>query len=74
EKPFGEWNEMEIQVHGSEKAVFILNGEVVHEITNFIQNDKDGKEIPLAMGRIGLQAEWAELMYRKIRIKELKPE
>ncbi|MDB4740191.1 DUF1080 domain-containing protein [Akkermansiaceae bacterium] len=74
EKPFGEWNEMEIQVHGSEKAVFILNSEVVHEITNFIQNDKDGKEIPLAMGRIGLQAEWAELMYRKIRIKELKPE
>ena len=74
EKPFGEWNEMEIQVHGSEKAVFILNGEVVHEITHFIQNDKDGNEVPLAKGRIGLQAEWAEIMYRKIRIKELKPQ
>lgn len=74
EKPMGEWNEMEIQVHGSEKAVFIFNGEVVHEIKNFTQKDKDGKVVPLNKGRIGLQAEWAEIMYRNIRIKELKPE
>ena len=74
EKPRGEWNEMEIQVHGSKKATFIFNGEVVHEITNFTQKDKDGKVVPLEKGRIGLQAEWAELMYRNIRIKELKPE
>ncbi|MGJ8725885.1 MAG: 3-keto-disaccharide hydrolase [Roseibacillus sp.] len=74
ENPKGEWNEMEIQVHGSEKAVFILNGEVVHEITNFTQKNKEGETVPLEKGRIGLQAEWAELMYRNIRIKELKPE
>ena len=74
EKPMGEWNEMEIRVHGSEKATFIFNGEVVHEITNFTQKDKDGNTVPLEKGRIGLQAEWAELMYRNIRIKELKPE
>jgi len=73
EKPKGEWNEMEIQVHGAEKATFILNGKVVHEITNMTQK-KNGKTVPLEKGRIGLQAEWAELMYRKIRIKELKPE
>jgi len=70
EKPHGEWNEMEIQVHGSEKAIFILNGEVVYEITDFTQ-DVDGEKLPLEKGRIGLQAEWAELMYRNIRIKEL---
>ncbi|MDB4409179.1 DUF1080 domain-containing protein [Akkermansiaceae bacterium] len=74
EKPKGEWNEMEIQVHGSKKAVFILNGEVVFEITNFTQKDKDGKVVPLEKGKIGLQAEWAELKYRNIRIKELNPE
>lgn len=74
EKPKGEWNEMEIQVHGSEKAVFILNGEVVHEISNFTQKNKEGEVVPLEKGRIGLQAEWAELMYRNIRIKELKAE
>jgi len=71
EKPMGEWNEMEIQVHGSEKAIFIFNGVKVFEITDFTQKDKDGKTIPLAKGHIGLQAEWAEILYRNIRIKEL---
>lgn len=74
EKPHGEWNEMEIRVHGSEKATFVFNGEVVHEITNFTQKNEAGEKVPLEKGRIGLQAEWAELMYRNIRIKELKPE
>ncbi len=74
EKPKGEWNEMEIRVHGSKKATFIFNGEVVHEITNMTQKDQNGKRVPLEKGRIGLQAEWAELLYRNIRIKELKAE
>lgn len=73
EKPKGEWNEMEIQVHGSEKAIFILNGEQVHEIRNFTQK-KDGETVPLGEGHIGLQAEWAEILYRNIRIKEMEKE
>jgi len=52
EKAKGEWNEMEIRVHGSEKATFILNGEVVLETFNFTQK-KDGKTVPLDKGRIG---------------------
>jgi len=71
EKPMGEWNEMEIQVYGSERAVFIFNGVKVFEITDFTKKDKDGNVVPLAKGRIGLQAEWAEILYRNIRIKEL---
>lgn len=71
EKPKGEWNEMEIQVHGSEKATFILNGEVVLETFDLTQKNEAGETIPLEKGHIGLQAEWAELMYRNIRIKEL---
>ncbi|MBK1832498.1 3-keto-disaccharide hydrolase [Roseibacillus ishigakijimensis] len=74
EKPKGEWNEMEIHVHGSEKATFILNGEVVLETFNFTQKNEAGERVPLEKGRIGLQAEWAELLYRNIRIKELQPE
>ncbi|MGJ8677671.1 MAG: 3-keto-disaccharide hydrolase [Akkermansiaceae bacterium] len=70
EKPFGEWNQMEIQVHGSEKAVFILNDEVVYEISNITQKVA-GVVKPLEKGHIGLQAEWAELLYRNIMIKEL---
>ena len=75
EKPTGDWNEMELHVHGSEKATFIFNGEVVLETTNFTQKkEKDGEKTPLEKGRIGLQAEWAEIMYRNIRIKELPSE
>ncbi|CAA6679179.1 MULTISPECIES: DUF1080 domain-containing protein [unclassified Lentimonas] len=74
EKPKGEWNEMEIRIHGSEKATFILNGEVVLETFNLVQTQKDGTTLPLNKGHIGLQAEWAELMYRNIRIKELPQE
>ena len=75
EKPKGQWNEMEIHVHGSEKATFMLNGEVVLETFNFTQKKKkDGEKTPLDKGHIGLQAEWAELMYRNIRIKELPAE
>ena len=70
EKPMGEWNEMEIRVEGANKATFIFNGKVVHEIFNLKQK-VDGKKVPLEKGRIGLQAEWAEILYRNIRIKEL---
>ena len=70
EKPKGEWNEMEIRVHGSEKATFILNGQVVLETNHFHFKDKEGNTSALKKGRIGLQAEWAELMYRNIRIKD----
>ena len=74
EKPKGEWNEMEIRVHGAEKATFIFNGEVVYEITNMKQKNKEGEFVPLEKGHIGIQAEWAELLYRNIRIKELPAE
>ena len=49
----------------------MLNGQVVHEIMN-IQKMEGGKLVPLTKGFIGIQAEWAEVLYRNIRIKELK--
>ena len=73
EKPKGQWNEIEIRVNGSEKATFILNGEVVLETFDFYFTDESGNKVPLEKGHIGLQAEWAELMYRNIRIKDLSP-
>ncbi len=69
--PKAGWNEMEIRVEGSKKATFILNGEVVLELSNFTQENDKGERVPLEKGRIGLQAEWAEILYRNIRIKEL---
>ena len=74
EKPKGQWNEIEIRVLGSKQATFVLNGEVVLETFNFTQKDKEEVKSPLSKGHIGFQAEWAELMYRNIRIKELPAE
>jgi hypothetical protein len=73
EKPKGQWNEMEIQVRGAESAIFILNGETVLEVYDMHTVSGENGEIrtPLTSGRIGLQAEWAELLYRNIRIKQL---
>jgi hypothetical protein len=65
---------MEIRVHGSEKATFILNGETVLELFDMKQKNEAGEIVPLSKGHIGLQAEWAELLYRNIRIKELPAE
>jgi hypothetical protein len=73
EKPLGEWNEITLTVRGGEEAIFELNGKVVNRIGK-MTHEVDGKRVPLQKGRIGLQAEYAELMYRNIRIKELNPD
>jgi hypothetical protein len=72
ERPHGEWNEVTLTVRGGKEAVFELNGHVVNRIKN-LTYAVDGKRVPLEKGRIGLQAECAEMMYRNIRIKEFSP-
>lgn len=72
EKPHGEWNEITLTVHGGDEAVFELNGKVVNSISS-MSSLVDGERVPLAKGRIGLQAEYAELLYRNIRSKSSRP-
>lgn len=70
ERPHGQWNQIEIRVYGAERALFFLNGVQVLEIRDFGRTEEEGV-FPLSQGRIGFQAEWAEIYYRNIRIKEL---
>lgn len=72
EKPHGEWNLAEVIVRGSEKAEFILNGKLLNVIHNMKFKDSDGEWKPLDKGHISIQAEWAELQYRTIRIKKIE--
>ncbi|MFK7850528.1 MAG: DUF1080 domain-containing protein [Akkermansiaceae bacterium] len=72
EKPLGEWNLAEVIVHGSKKAEFILNGKTLNVIHNFKYLDADRNWKPLEKGHISIQAEWAELQYRTIRVKKIK--
>ena len=63
---------VEIRVEGDQKATFFLNGEKVLEVWQM--EKKEGRAyVPLSAGRIGLQAEWAEIFYRNIRVKQLRP-
>lgn len=70
-QPHGEWNLAELVVHGSERAEYFLNGESVNEVTNMRYLDEEGEWQPLTSGHISLQAEWAEIEYRMVRIKKL---
>ena len=71
EKKFGQWNEITVTVKSGEEAIFELNGEVVNR-TGAMTYVVDDQRVPLTKGRIGLQAEYAEVLYRNIRIKEIR--
>ena len=59
------WNEVLLKVRGN-SAKYYLNGVLVNEITNATYGG-----LTNTSGFIALQAEYAELIYRKIKIKEL---
>lgn len=61
EKPFGEWNEMEITCQAGTITV-VVNGRKVNE----------AKNCNLTKGRIGLQAEGTEIHFKEIVIRPLR--
>lgn len=67
----GEWNVADIIVYGSARAEFHLNGRMVNEARNLRKKLSSGDWVPLDGGRIALQAEWAEIEYRVVRVREL---
>ncbi len=60
EKPYGEWNTVEV-ISFNGKCVHIVNGVVVNY----------GENSSLIGGRILLQSEFAELYYRNIKLRDL---
>lgn len=64
------WNVVELTVHGSESAEYSVNGAIVNTLFDFECNVSGNWE-PLDSGPIALQAEWAELYFRNVKIKVL---
>lgn len=60
EKPFGEWNTVEI-ISYKGKCVHIVNGVVVNA----------GEEASTPSGRILLQSEYAEVYYKNVKLRKL---
>ena len=69
-----EWNTLEIVVRG-DTATYIVNGFVNMRVTGLRRWDAATESwAALDHGKIALQAEYAELFYRNIRIRPLTPE
>lgn len=68
------WNTVEVIVRG-DTSTHIVNGFVNMRTKNLKAWDSAKKAwVPLTHGKIALQAEYAELYYRNIRIRPLTPE
>ncbi|WP_416305138.1 3-keto-disaccharide hydrolase [Neptunicella sp. SCSIO 80796] len=69
EKPFGEWNTLEL-ICFEGQSLHIVNGQVVMVLKNS-RYQQDGVSKPLVEGKIQLQSEAAEIFYRQIEIRTL---
>jgi len=64
------WNVVELTVHGSKDAEYKVNGTVVNGVTDMECDEGQGFK-PLDHGPIAVQAEFAEVYFRNIKIKVL---
>jgi hypothetical protein len=71
ERPVGEWNRIDLYVVG-DKAVHVVNGEPVVIVSDLVRVDPaTGRRTPLTKGRIQLQSEGAETLFRNIMIEPI---
>lgn len=69
EKPSGEWNTLDLYCHG-DTSIHVLNGKVAMVLYHNSQVD-NGKQTPMAAGKIQLQSEGAEVFFRHIQIQPI---
>ena len=67
ENPSGQWNTLDLYVHG-DTSIHVVNGKVMMVLYRNRQMD-NGRELPLTKGKIQLQSEGAELFYKHIKIQ-----
>lgn len=71
ERPIGEWNRIDLYVVGN-RAIHVVNGVAVMELTDIGELDANGRRVPLTRGRIQLQAEGATTYFRNIRVEPIR--
>ena len=69
ESPRGEWNDVEL-ICFEDKSLHIVNGHVVMILRNSRYVD-NGKSMPLTKGRIQLQSEATEVLYKDMKIRSI---
>jgi hypothetical protein len=71
EMPVGQWNRLDLYVVG-DRAVHVVNGEPVMVVSKLaIVDPKTGKRTRLTKGRVQLQSEGAETLFRNIIVEPI---
>jgi hypothetical protein len=70
EKPTGQWNVVEVYCLGT-TAVHVINGKPMMVLHN-LRRPQGGKDVPLDRGRIQLQSEGAEILFRKLQVEPIR--
>lgn len=65
-----DWNTLDLLVD-RDMAAFVVNGRIVNSIYRIQRRDAGGGHSPLSRGRIGLQFEGAEIVFKDIMIRPL---
>lgn len=71
ENSINEWNTLDLYCFEG-KSLHVVNGEVVMILKNSRYLDENGKSYPLIEGKIQLQSEAAEVIFKDIRIREIE--
>lgn len=66
----GEWNTLDLIAIG-DQAAQLVNGRIVNTLFKLARTLEDGSTTPLTRGRIALEFEWAEIVFREVMIREL---
>jgi len=69
EKPSGEWNMLDLYVHG-DTSVHMINGKRMMVLYHSSQLE-NGNLVPLTKGKLQIQCEGAEVFYKQIMIRPL---
>jgi len=69
ERPFGEWNTLDLYCFG-QRSVHVVNGRVVMRLSGIRQPTPSG-EAPLTRGHVQLQSEGGEVFFRDIEVRTI---
>ena len=69
EKPFGEWNTLDLYTFGA-SSIHKVNGKIVMVLHNSRQKVND-ELIPLTKGKIQLQSEGSEIFFKNVKLEKI---
>ena len=64
------WNTLDLIVF-DDQAAHLVNGRIVNTLFKMRRPDGAGQMVPMTSGRIALELEWAEVLFRKVMIRQL---